>query len=228
MINELYFFLIMLMSLGIMTTAALIGRGWIYVIYASFYILSNMVEGKMTGFFGLTTTAGTAIFPALFLGTDILSELYGKKSARKAIWFGLAANVTFILIGRAILLLESGSTEYAAALQLIFDTVPRILLASLTAFIISQNLDVTIFHRIKEWSGEKHLWLRNLTSTTVAQLVDTVIFVTLAFGMIDDWPELVITIWGIKCLVALLDTPFIYGVKAIYLRFPQLHRHGGN
>jgi hypothetical protein len=103
-------------------------------------------------------------------------------------------------------------------MERIFLFLPRITAASLVAFLVSQLHDVWAFHFWKRLTKERYLWVRNLMSTIVSQLIDTVIFVTLAFyGIfsITAFIQIAITTYLIKVIVALLDTPFIYLARTI-------------
>ncbi|MFW5794963.1 MAG: queuosine precursor transporter, partial [Bacillota bacterium] len=104
-------------------------------------------------------------------------------------------------------------------LQEIFGFLPIIFLASMTAFIVSQLIDIYIFSKLKEKLPEtKFLWLRNNGSTLISQLIDTVIFVPIAFATVFAAPilfKLILSTYVIKLIVALLDTPVIYIAKKI-------------
>jgi hypothetical protein len=96
------------------------------------------------------------------------------------------------------------------AYRTVLGSTSRIILASLTAYLVSQYHDVWDFHFWRKLTSGRHLWLRNCASTVVSQLLDTVIFITLAFA--GDLPVLPLILgqWIVKVAVALLDTPFVY------------------
>jgi len=107
------------------------------------------------------------------------------------------------------------------AMMTLFSVTPRILVGSMLAYIIAQSLDVWLYTRIRTWSGDKMLWLRNNGSTLISQIVDTLIFTAVGLtaftwlpfeGIIPPelfWP-IFATTYTIKVLMALLDTPFMY------------------
>lgn len=127
---------------------------------------------------------------------------------------GLITQILAILfIYIAIKLPPAPFYENQAAFETIFSAGFRVTLASLLSFFISQNLDVTVFQRLKKRHGEKKLWIRNNASTMTSQLVDTTIFVTIAFYgtmPLGALIALILTQYTFKFIVAILDTPFVY------------------
>ncbi|RLG68080.1 MAG: VUT family protein, partial [Methanobacteriota archaeon] len=87
---------------------------------------------------------------------------------------------------------------------------PRIVAASMVAYLVSQHHDVFAFHFWKKKTGGKHLWIRNNASTVVSQLVDSVIFITLAFYGVTPLLPLIFGQWVVKMFIAVMDTPFCY------------------
>lgn len=223
MINEILFFVITLLSLGFVAGAALFGRMWIYMTVIVLTLACLTLVGKLVVIFGFTVSVATPLFAGIFLATDVLSEFYGKASAKRAVWLSFAANVSFTGIGLLALPFEGGiQPEMDQAIDTIFRFLPRAVLAGMIAFVTSQYFDVWFYHRLKEWTKDKHLWLRNLTSTSTSQLLDSTLFVLIAFGPIDGFVSIIISAWAIKVLVAFIDTPFIYGVREILQRYPRL------
>lgn len=167
-------------------------------------------------------TLGNIMYGTLFLVTDALNEKYGIKDAKKAVYIGFFSLLATVIIMQMALLFTPSEYDIAqGSLKTIFDLVPRIALASLTAYIFSQLLDVHLFQKIKSrYPGNKYLWLRNNGSTVISQLIDTLIFVPIAFIGAKGFPMEIIddifwTTYIIKVLVAFLDTPFVYFIKRI-------------
>ncbi len=107
-----------------------------------------------------------------------------------------------------------------AAFESIFGLVPRIVLASMISYVISQNLDVKIFMILKN-KYPKYLWLRNNAGTMISQFVDTLIFITIAFYgtvSLEFLSSLIVGQYVVKWIIAIFDTPFLYIVKYIYNR----------
>jgi hypothetical protein len=201
----------------------------LYLILAGIFIASlvscNLIFQKFFTWtpFGLYTfeiSVGILPYPITFLVTDLISELYGKKKADQVVIAGLISSVFvmgIILIADAVT-----STEWSPVKNETFHTVfglygPAVF-ASMIAYLTAQFIDIRVFHFWKKLTKGKHLWLRNNGSTMVSQLVDTVtVLLLLCSAGAIEWSRF----WTLlengflfKVIVALLDTPIIYG--AIY------------
>jgi queuosine precursor transporter len=188
-------------------------------------IIANIQVVQTIELFGFSATLGNVVYATSFLITDILSENYGKKEANKAVWIGFFSLISMTLLMNLALMFHplesdefSGTTH--SALSHIFSLMPRIALASLTAYLISQRHDVWAFHFWKNrFPHDRHLWLRNNMSTMVSQLFDSAIFVVIAFwGVFENsiLLEIFLTTYFLKWLVAAADTPFVYWAKRIH------------
>jgi uncharacterized integral membrane protein (TIGR00697 family) len=180
-------------------------------------ILANIQVTKNIELFGLTATLGNIMYGTIFLITDSINELFGVKEARKAVLLGFSvAIITLIIMQTALLFTPTDWDEGGAALAFTFGLLPRIALGSILAYLISQWFDVQFYDFLKRIN--QPLWIRNNGSTIVSQLIDTLIFVPIAFIGLYEVPillEIAFTTYFIKVLVALLDTPFIYLIKKI-------------
>jgi len=197
------------------------GRMGIFVWIVLSTILANIQVIEIVNLFGLEATLGNIMYGTIFLGTDVLNEIYGKKDAKKAVYLGFMVMLfTLIIMTIALQFIPSSNDFGHEALSTIFGFYPKVVLGSLTAFIVSQSFDVYLFQKIKQKLPEnKFLWIRNNGSTIVSQLIDTAIFVPIAFlgeGLDSTilWSIFVST-YLIKVMVAALDTPFIYLAKRI-------------
>lgn len=190
-------------------------------------ILANIQVVQTIELFGFSATLGNVVYATSFLITDILSENYGRKEAGKAVWIGFFSLISMTLLMNLALLYRpldgddfSGVTHQS--LNTIFSLMPRIALASLTAYLISQRHDVWAFHFWKSrFPHHHHLWIRNNLSTMVSQLIDSAVFVTIAFlGVFETGIliEILLTTYLLKWLVAAADTPFVYWAKRIHLK----------
>ena len=191
---------------------------FIWIVLAT--ILANIQVTKLIFLFGLEANLGNIMYGTIFLGTDVLNELFGKKEAKNAVFIGFFVMIITVIVMTIAINFNPHPEDFAQdSLQVIFGFMPRILLASLTAFIISQLIDVNVFDRIKTRLPEnKYLWIRNNLSTIFSQAVDTVIFVPIAFfGKVSTEVllGLMLSTYLIKVIVALLDTPFIYLIKKV-------------
>jgi uncharacterized integral membrane protein (TIGR00697 family) len=182
-------------------------------------IVANIQVVQTIRLFGLTATLGNIVYASSFLVTDILSEVYGKKEATRAVWVGFFSVIAMtILMNLALLFKPVDGDEFSImtynSLDTIFSLMPRIVIASLAAYIVSQRHDVWAYHFWKNrFPGQKKIWLRNNLSTMVSQLLDSIIFTFIAFYGLFEFNilvEIFITTYLLKWLVALADTPFIY------------------
>jgi len=181
-------------------------------------IIANIQVVKMIDVFGVQATLGNIVYASSFLVTDILSENYGKRYAKKSIYFGFFTMVVFTLMMNLSLLFIPSVDDFAdSAMHTIFEIMPRIALASMCAYAISQLHDIRAYEFWKrKLPATKYLWVRNNLSTMISQALDTIVFTAVAFIGVYPLPVLIqicVTSYLIKWLVAALDTPFLYIAK---------------
>lgn len=220
--NILIFFLSVIFFLcSVILSYKLFGKTGIYAFIGFATILANIQACKSIELFGIATTAGAVLYASTFLCTDILSEMHGKKDAARAVWLGVFINVLWLVGTQLTLLFEPSSADYIdPSLKVVFGMVPRISAASLISYVISQRIDVFMYHLIwkKTGSEKRGLWIRNNGSTLISQFVDSVLFVTIAFiNTVDTniFIQILATTYIFKAIVALLDTPFAYIARKI-------------
>lgn len=166
-------------------------------------------------------TCGVLLWPLEFVMTDIVNEYYGPKAVRRisitaVILISYAFVMYFLAIGVPPADFWISSSKQVNNMQTSFDAIfgqgMRIILGSLVAFVVSQLVDVTIFHKIKKATGEKHIWLRATGSTLVSQLIDSYIVLFIAFSGVFSW-QMILAIglmnYIYKFSMALLLTPVI-------------------
>lgn len=220
--NELIFigFTLLLLSLNLVALRG--GKYFLMLLIVVYTITMNIFVVKQFNLFGLAVTGGNALYGALFLTTDLLSEHFGKKDARRSVYLGFFSMVTFVVLMQVLLLFQVNDYDYAQeSLQTLFGITPRIVIGSLLAYFIAQNIDVYLYEWIKKLTNGKHMWLRNNGSTMISQLLDTLIFTSVGLtafeflpfeGVIPTeifWQNVLFT-YVIKLLVAGIDTPFLY------------------
>ncbi len=220
--NELIFVATVLAFLGsVLLMYKLFGKNGLFVFAVFSTLLGNIAVCKCIDLFGLSTTAGNVLYASTFLVTDILSEKYGKKEARKAVFYCFAVMIMWLFGSQLILYFTPNVNDYInPGLELVFGLAPRVTIASLVGFLCSQNVDVFLYHLIWKKTGENRsmLWLRNNGSTLISQAVDTVLFVFLAFWgtyPTDVFVSVLVTTYLFKAIVALVDTPFVYIARMI-------------
>lgn len=183
--------------------------------YAALIVVANILASKIVVFAGLFVPAAVIVYASSFLLTDMLSEFYGKKTAQKAVWTGFLANIMLVVSVYIAIIWEGAPFwENQEAFEAVLKNTPRIVFASMAAYLISQHHDVISYHWWMK-KAPKHLWLRNNASTIVSQALDTVIFISLAFYGTFPIGAMIVGQYTVKLLIALLDTPFIYAVKKL-------------
>lgn len=203
-----------------LTTYKFFGKTGIFIWIVFATILANIQVLTNIDLFGLKATLGNILYGTIFLATDVLTEIHGKKEARKAVYIGFGVMIAYFLIMQLTINFTPNEADWAMPhLKALLEIVPQILIGSALAFIASQLVDVYIFSKIKEkLPDNKWLFIRNNGSTLLSQLIDTLIFVPIAFYGVYEIPviaEIVITTYIVKLIVAVLDTPVIYLAKKI-------------
>lgn len=193
----------------------LLGKNGLYAWIGGATVLANIQVVKTIEMFGITMTLGNAIYATIYLTTDLLNEKYGEKEARKAVWFGFFTMIMSLVLMQMVLVFKPGPDDISqAALKTIFGLTPRIALGSLCAYFVSQFLDVRIFSRLKvKYPSRSQLWIRNNGSTGLSQLVDTLVFSSIAFIGIypwDVWWQIALTTYVLKFVISVASTPVIY------------------
>ncbi|QDX94412.1 hypothetical protein C2W64_00212 [Brevibacillus laterosporus] len=179
-------------------------------------VLANIQVVKVVDLFGFAMTLGNTMYATIYLCSDLLNEKYGQEQAKKAVWFGFFTLIaTTIIMQMALKFVpHPDAVKQQGALALIFGLMPRLAIASLTSYFISQFLDVRIYTFLKKVCPKRNqLWIRNNGSTMISQLVDTVIFCSIAFlGVLpmDMWFDILITTYLIKFVVSAASTPILY------------------
>lgn len=222
--NEILWLLLLLANFfSIIFSYRFFGKTGLYIWIPIATILANIQVLKMVDLLSIGVTLGNITYASSFLVTDILSENYGKKSARKAVYIGFFSLTATVVIMNIALVFKPNQFDFIQeSLQSIFAILPRIALASLIAYGISQLHDVWAYSFWKRrLPGMKFLWLRNNASTMVSQLLDSVIFTFIAFwGLLPagEFIQILISTYVLKWLVAVFDTPFLYLSRSMYNR----------
>lgn len=156
-------------------------------------IAANLLETKVVQVGGLTVTAGLLVFPISYIINDCIAEVWGFKKARLIIWSGFAMNFFVVALGLvAVALPAAPFWEGEAHFNFVFGMAPRIVLASLMAFLVGSFLNAYVMSRMKVASQGKNFSARAIVSTVVGETADSLIFFPVAFGGIIAWKELLI------------------------------------
>ncbi len=198
------------------------------LIFQKFFTLSVGLPWGST--FELQQSVGMLAYPATFLVTDVLSEIYGRRKASNVVVAGLVASVfVVLLVELADLTTSAGFGLSDEIFHQVFGLSKISVFSSMVAYLSAQYVDIRVFHLIKRLSRGKHLWLRNNASTAVSQCLDTLVVLTLlaSFGgsgvTWDRMGDLLINGLVFKWAFALLDTPLFYAAVFGFRRaFPQI------
>ncbi len=214
--NELYWLVMLLFNfLFILIAFRFWGKIGLFIWIPISVIIANIQVTKTINLFALEATLGNIVYATSFLATDILSECYSKEDAKKAVYIGFFSMIVMsVLMNIALLFTPSESDFVQESMKTIFLLMPRITVASLIAYALSQLHDIYSFARIKKaLPSKKHLWIRNNGSTIISQLIDSVVFTIVAFWGVFEMNTLLsifISTYLLKVIVAVFDTPFMY------------------
>jgi uncharacterized integral membrane protein (TIGR00697 family) len=211
--NEVYWLITLVISLlGVLIVHKFFGKGGLYVWTAIALIVANIQAVKSVTIFGLDTVLGTIIYSTAFIAMNILIEKYGKKEALKTLGLSLTSMIIVtVIMGITTLYHPNASDTANDSLNLIFGVNIRIMIGSILAYLISGLCNISIYQKLSEKYHK--MWLSNGVSILVAQLIDTVIFLGIAFigiHSINTLIELFIARYVFKLIVMVISTPVIY------------------
>jgi uncharacterized integral membrane protein (TIGR00697 family) len=185
-------------------------------------VTSNIIAVKVAALGPLTVTGAVVIFPLAYLFGDVLTEVWGYAVARVVIWSGFLANIVVVLFIAAAIALPA-DTHYPdqAAYARILGQSPRLVVASLAAYLCGEFLNAFVLARLKVLTRGRWLWTRTIGSTLIGQGVDTVIFISLAFAGNLPWSLLFVImrdLWLVKVLYEIAATPLTYAIVTFLKR----------
>jgi len=180
-------------------------------------LAANVVAVKLIGT-RFVQSAGVLAYPITFMITDAIGDVFGKDRAKRLVWMGFFAQLLFLVVVVAARFVPFPPFwENQKAFEIILGGVPRIVLASLLAYLVAQLHDVWAFHLWKRITNGKHLWIRNNASTMISQLLDSCVFVLVAFSFSLPWAvvlQMIVVQYVTKVIIAAADTPFVYAAVA--------------
>ncbi|WP_396174669.1 queuosine precursor transporter [Flavobacterium sp.] len=193
----------------------------VYVVLAGIFItnaiVAELIGGKLITIFGVPMSIGILPWPIVFITTDLINEYFGEKGVKKLSLITAALIAyTFIILFFAIKIPSSGISSISTEqFEAVFGQSQLIIIGSIVAFLVSQLIDVTIFHFVKKRTGKKMIWLRSTGSTVISQLFDSFIVLGIAFyvpGIMNSETYIIsgFTGYSVKLVIAVLMTPLIY------------------
>ncbi|MCB1776557.1 MAG: queuosine precursor transporter [Candidatus Competibacteraceae bacterium] len=185
-------------------------------------LVANIIAVKLIEIGSWIMPAGVIIFPVSYILGDVLTEVYGYHRARQAIWLGFVCNLLAVLaIALAQILPPAGFWEGQAAFERILGHAPRLLLASFLAYLVGEFVNSYVLARMKILTQGRWLWTRTIGSTLVGQLLDSSVFIAIAFAGILPQETLMTAIgvqWLVKCAYEIAATPLTYWVVDVLKR----------
>lgn len=182
---------------------------------AIFLILIATTGGKIVEFFGHETNTGNIFYASVCLATYFLIERWGKGEAFRSVGVGVVAVLFFTVFLQITVAFEgvSEAARFSGALDILFETAPRLALASLAAYAASQALNIYLYAALKRrWAG-RYVWLRANLANAGTQALDSVIFFSIAFGGLvlpSDVADIILTGYAIKIAFMMLAAPLLY------------------
>lgn len=188
---------------------------YVMAAFVTVLLLSNLIgAAKLSTVAGFTFGAGILFFPVSYVIGDVLTEVYGYAHARRCIWTGFAALVFMAFMSWVVVgMPPADSWDGQSAYDSVFGQVPRIVAASMLAFVAGEFVNSFVLAKMKIMTAGKHLWSRTIGSTVFGQAVDSAIFYPIAFLGVWDTKDVIavmITNWALKVLWEAVLTPVTY------------------
>lgn len=184
----------------------------VLTVFIATLIVSNIGSTKIIGIGPFTFDGGTIMFPLAYIIGDILTEVYGFRCARRAIWLGAGTLILMTAVLGAIQALPAASSwTNEAAYNTIVGFVPRIVGASMAAYIIGEFTNTIFLSKLKVRTNGRKYWLRSLAASSLGEAIDTVTFSTIAFAGTmpnNDLFHLILTVYGMKLIFEAIAVPF--------------------
>jgi queuosine precursor transporter len=183
-------------------------------LFVAVLIVSNIASTKLTSFGSFVLDAGTILFPISYIFGNILTEVYGYAKTRTVIWTGFACSILAALTFAFVQYLPAASDwPNQAAYETILGSVPRIVFASLVAYLVGSFVNSYVLSKLKIYTKGKKMWTRFVGSTIAGQFFDTLLFVTIAFYGVVSIPVLftiMLSNYVFKVMVEIILIPVTY------------------
>jgi uncharacterized integral membrane protein (TIGR00697 family) len=206
------------------------GTVWRYydvavALFVAALVTANIIAVKLVQIGPLMVPAAVVVFPISYILGDVLTEVYGYRYTRRAIWLGFLGNLVAVLsIYIAGLLPAAPFWPGQAAYQTILGGTPRLLLASFVAYLVGEFANSTVLVKMKIWTHGRYLWLRTIGSTVIGQGLDSLVFIIVAFaGLLTPTETLtaILSQWLFKTAYEVLATPITYWIITQLKRIEQ-------
>lgn len=182
-------------------------------------IAANLLETKVISVGGLNVTAGLLVFPLSYIINDCIAEVWGFRKARLIIWTGFVMNFFVVSLGLiAVTIPAAPFWQGEEHFDFVFGLAPRIVAASLTAFLVGSFLNAYVMSRMKLADGGRRFSLRAMASTVAGETADSLLFFPIAFGGIIPWHELLVMM-GLQVLIKSLYEALVLPVTIRVVRW---------
>jgi len=198
--------------------------GLVFVcLYVACEIIANITAGRPVSLFGIVVPSAVFIYTLTFTLVDVIHEIYGKEGSRKVILGAFFANILLAIYAYLVIRLPAPAFFIdAKSYETVFGATPRIVFACLAAYLISSMVDVEIYHLWKK-RIQKAKWSRVLVSNSVSTLVDSCVFIVIAFAGVMPVLPLIIGQYVVKMVITILSLPLIYttGFRGTMARYAK-------
>ncbi len=199
---------------------------WFLIIaYSMVLVSANWSEPRLIKFFWIETGAGALIFPVTYVLADIITEVYGYKNARLAVWMGLLFNATFLLYGQMVGLLPSPDESKNTSLDQFLHLNTRIILASAISYLVTEPLNSYFVAKLKILFAGQYMGLRFLIATLCAHALNIITFGTIAFYntmSLTSFLHFLVSSWLFMVLIELVFLPISVRLSILIKKVEQL------
>ena len=187
---------------------------YLSIVFISCILISNVVASRTFEIFGFQLPSSTILFPISFIVGDVLTELYGFKNSLKVFLLGFACNIFMVIIFMIVNILPIPETlQTADAFKTVLSYTPRVLIGSLTGFLLGNIVNSALMILFKKITKEKFLWVRTILSTIVGEIIDTFCFVFIAFVGLLPFKTMLLSVFItslVKIVYEIIFTPIVY------------------
>lgn len=187
---------------------------YLSIVFVSCILISNVVASRTFELFGFQLPSSTILFPISFIVGDVLTELYGFKNSLKVFLLGFICNIFMVVIFMIINILPIPETlQTAEAFKTVLSYTPRILIGSLTGFLLGNIVNSALMILFKKLTKQRFLWIRTILSTIVGEIIDTLCFIFVAFVGILPLKTMLLSVLitsSVKILYEIMFTPIVY------------------
>lgn len=187
---------------------------YLSIVFVSCILISNVVASRTFELFGFQLPSSTILFPISFIVGDVLTELYGFKDSLKVFLLGFICNIFMVVTFMIINVLPIPETlQTAEAFKTVLSYTPRVLIGSLTGFLLGNIVNSALMILFKKLTGQRFLWIRTILSTIVGEIIDTLCFIFVAFVGILPLKTMLLSVLitsFVKILYEIMFTPIVY------------------